>query len=99
MRPPGVGSTKQCVQSRLKSPTLLALAALLVCLLILPSGAGAAVEPEAAAPCSRGEALEALGKFEAAEAAYLEDLKTRAGLECAPARLTALKSRVEAEQK
>lgn len=45
---------------------------------------------QAAAACKRAKALQDLGRRNEAEAAYLEDLKTAAGLECATEGLTAL---------
>jgi tetratricopeptide (TPR) repeat protein len=61
-------------------------------LLVLGSATGAAGKGEAPAPpCEQGRALENLGRFEAAEAAYSKDLETKAGLKCGQAGLEQLK--------
>jgi tetratricopeptide (TPR) repeat protein len=56
----------------------------------LLSPSARAIEISPAARCTTAEALEALGRLDPAEAAYLEELKTKPGLTCATTGLESL---------
>jgi tetratricopeptide (TPR) repeat protein len=55
-----------------------------------PSGSPTTKEKTIAPPCAQGNALKGLERLDAAEAAYLEALKTESGIKCAVAPLEAL---------
>jgi tetratricopeptide (TPR) repeat protein len=67
---------------------------LLLLLFLAVSPATSAATPTPAEACTRGEALANLGRLGSAEAAYLEDLKTKEGIECAPDKLAELGTRI-----